>query len=169
MHPTNVELLERVAVGFALAYVFGFERQLRGSQAGDRTFSMIGASAAAITAVAAGSSPQAIAGVVTGVGFIGAGVVFRGRLGTVKGVTTAATIFAVAAIGIVVGYGHLALGAITAALLLLTLEIQHIPFLKWMDAQNYAGRFDNDHLPNGQNGDSDDGGGNGDAVADETR
>ena len=72
MAPTDLQVLERVAVGFALAYVFGFERQLRGSQAGDRTFAMIGASAAAITAVASTSSPQAIAGVVTGVGFIGA-------------------------------------------------------------------------------------------------
>lgn len=141
MHPSDGELLVRVVVGFALAYAFGFERQLRGSQAGDRTFSMIGAASAAITAVASGSSPQAVAGVVTGVGFIGAGVVFRGRAGLVRGVTTAASVFAVAAIGVVVGYGHLLLATITAGLLLLTLEIQHIPFLRWMDARSYAGRF----------------------------
>jgi putative Mg2+ transporter-C (MgtC) family protein len=133
-------------VGFALAYIFGFERQLRGSSAGDRTFSMIGAAAAAIAAVAGKSSPQAVAGVVTGVGFIGGGVVFRGQLGMVRGVTTAATIFAAVGIGIVVGFGHLALGAITTALLLLTLELQHIPFLRWLDASSYADRFTKDKV-----------------------
>jgi len=69
----DLALLARVAVGFALAYILGFERQIRGSPAGNRTFAMVGAAATAITAVAAKSSPQAIAGVVTGIGFIGGG------------------------------------------------------------------------------------------------
>jgi putative Mg2+ transporter-C (MgtC) family protein len=140
----DLALLARVAVGFALAYIFGFERQLRGSPAGDRTFSLVGASAAAITAVASGTSPQAVAGVVTGIGFIGAGVVFRQEGGQIKGITTAATIFASAAVGVVVGYGHLLLGAITAAGLLLTLETPHIPFLRRLDAHTYGNRFAND-------------------------
>lgn len=140
----DLALLVRILVGFALAYLFGFERQLRGSVAGDRTFSMVGAAAAAITSVAARSSPQAIAGVITGVGFIGGGVVFRGHLGLIRGVTTAATIFAAAAIGVVVGYGHIVLAVVTTGLLLLTLELQHIPFLRWLDAGGYADRFAND-------------------------
>ncbi|MDQ6614080.1 MAG: MgtC/SapB family protein [Actinomycetota bacterium] len=146
MAQTDLALLARILVGFSLAYLFGFERQLRGSVAGDRTFSMVGAGAAAITAVAARSSPQAIAGVVTGVGFIGAGVVFRGQLGMIRGVTTAATIFAAAAIGIVAGFGHLLLAVITTSVLLLTLELQHIPFLRWLDATSYAGRFTSDRV-----------------------
>jgi putative Mg2+ transporter-C (MgtC) family protein len=140
----DTELLARVGVGFALAYIFGFERQLRGSPAGDRTFALVGASAAAITAVAARTSPQAIAGVVTGIGFIGGGVVFHSDGGTIRGITTAATIFASAAIGIVVGYGHLVLGVITAAGLLLTLELPHLPWLRRLDARNFASRFNND-------------------------
>jgi putative Mg2+ transporter-C (MgtC) family protein len=144
--PGDKALLVRILVGFALAYVFGFERQLRGSVAGDRTFSLIGAAAAAITSVAAKSSPQAIAGVVTGIGFIGGGVVLRGQAGMIRGVTTAATVFAAAAVGVVVGFGHLLLAVITTALLLLTLELQHIPFLRRLDASSYAGRFENDRL-----------------------
>jgi putative Mg2+ transporter-C (MgtC) family protein len=139
-------LLVRILVGFVLAYLFGFERQLRGSVAGDRTFSLIGAAAAAITSVAAKSSPQAIAGIVTGVGFIGGGVVLRGQMGMIRGVTTAATVFAAAAVGIVVGFGHLLLAVITTALLLLTLELQHIPVLKRLDAASYAGHFQNDRV-----------------------
>jgi putative Mg2+ transporter-C (MgtC) family protein len=144
MSHADVILLERVALSFALAYVFGFERQLRGSQAGDRTFALVGAAAAGITAVAGKTSPQAVAGIVTGIGFIGAGVVFHGGSGLVRGITTAASIFAVAAIGIVVGYGHPMLGAIMAAGLLLTLELQHIPVLRWLDASAHADRFAND-------------------------
>jgi putative Mg2+ transporter-C (MgtC) family protein len=146
---SDLGLLVRILVGFALAYIFGFERELRGSPAGDRTFSLIGAAAAAITAVAGKSSPQAVAGVVSGVGFIGGAVVFRGQFGMVRGATTAATIFAAVGIGIVVGFGHLALGAITTALLLLTLELQHIPFLRWLDASSHSDRFTRDKTEGG--------------------
>jgi putative Mg2+ transporter-C (MgtC) family protein len=143
---SDLALLVRILVGFGLAYLFGFERQLRGSVAGDRTFSLVGASAAAITAVAAKTSPQAIAGIVTGVGFIGGGLVLRGQMGTIRGVTTAATVFAAAGVGIVVGFGHLLLAVITTALLLLTLELQHIPGLCWLDAGRYIGRFQRDRV-----------------------
>jgi putative Mg2+ transporter-C (MgtC) family protein len=142
--PTDAALLARIGEGFGLAFLFGFERQLRGAPAGDRTFALVGASAAAITAVASSTSPQAVAGVVTGIGFIGAGVVFHVQGATVRGLTTAATIFAAAAIGVVVGYGHLLLAALTTALLLLTLELHHIPFLRWLDARTYSDRFEND-------------------------
>jgi putative Mg2+ transporter-C (MgtC) family protein len=147
MSHADLVLAGRVAVGFAVAFAFGFERQLRGSIAGDRTFALIGATAAAVTAVAGEKSPQAVAGIMTGLGFIGAGVVFhQGQL--VKGLTTAATMFAVAGIGIVIGYGHLLLGVAMAAVLLLVLEIQHAPVLRFLDAAKYADRFDNDQFEN---------------------
>jgi putative Mg2+ transporter-C (MgtC) family protein len=62
----------------------------------------------------------------------------------IKGVTTAATIFAAAAVGVVVGYGHLLVGTITAAMLLVTLELPHIPILGALDARRVAVRFAND-------------------------
>src|SRR5207244_6408548 len=118
-------------------------RQLRGAPAGSRTFALVGASSAAITAVAARTSPQAVAGVVTGIGFIGGGVVFHGEGGLIRGVTTAASIFASAAIGLVVGYGHLVLGVVTAAGLLVTLELPHLPGLRALDLSTRR-RFEND-------------------------
>jgi putative Mg2+ transporter-C (MgtC) family protein len=136
----DLVLLGHILVGFLLAYAIGFERGLRGSPAGDRTFSLVGAAATAVTAVAHTSSPQAIAGVVTGIGFIGAGIVFQGNAGLVRGLTSAATIFSAAAIGIVVGYGHLLLGALTAMIILLTLELRYIPFLRHLDASSHAHR-----------------------------
>jgi putative Mg2+ transporter-C (MgtC) family protein len=132
-------MLANVAVGFGLSYALGFERQLRGSVAGDRTFALVGTSAAAITVVAHSTSPQAIAGIVTGIGFIGGGVVFKLRTGSVHGVTTAATILAAAAIGIVAGFGDLLLALIMTAVILLLLEIPSIPLLKFVDARTYMG------------------------------
>lgn len=140
-------LLARIVVGFVLAYALGFEREIRGSTAGDRTFALVGAGSAAITAVAYRSSPQAVAGVVTGVGFIGAGIVFQSEGGMIRGITTAACIFAAAAIGVVVGYGHLLLGVITTALALLTLETRHIRLLSVLDGRRYRDRFRDDMSP----------------------
>jgi putative Mg2+ transporter-C (MgtC) family protein len=98
-----------------------------------------------VTAVAEHSSPQTVAGVITGIGFIGAGVVFRATGGLVRGITSAATIFSAAAIGIVVGYGHIALGILTAAGILLTLELRFIPGLRILDSSRHSARFKQEH------------------------
>jgi putative Mg2+ transporter-C (MgtC) family protein len=143
---TDLHLFARVAIGCAVAFVFGFERQLRGSPAGDRTFILIGGAATAVTAVAGRSSPQAIAGILTGLGFIGAGLVITAG-NKVPGLTSAASVFAVAGIGIVIGYNHIFLGLFLAALLLFVLEIEHIPGVRYLDAHTYADRFANDKDP----------------------
>jgi putative Mg2+ transporter-C (MgtC) family protein len=140
-------LLGRIGLGFALAFVVGFERGLRGSPAGDRTFALIGAATAALTAVLYKSSPQGLAGVITGIGFIGAGVVFHTENSFVRGITTASAIFATAAIGVVVGTGHLAIGVITAAGVLLILELRNIPVLQRLDARRYRQSFRDDNEP----------------------
>lgn len=62
----------------------------------------------------------------------------------VRGVTTAASIFAVAALGVVVGYGHLWMGTVVAAAMLLTLEVPHVPFLRHLDVQRLRDRFEHD-------------------------
>jgi len=145
--PTEMELLARVGLAFVLAFLVGFERGLRGSPAGDRTFALVGVGTAAITAVALKSSPQAVAGAVTGIGFIGAGVVFQGEGLLVRGLTTAAAIYATAAIGLVVGSGRLLLGTVTAVIVLLTLEVQYVPGLGVIDARRYQERFRSDTDP----------------------
>ena len=140
-------LLARIALGLALAFGIGFERELRGSPAGDRTFSLIGASTAALTAVLFHHSPQGLAGVITGIGFIGAGVVLHGENTMVRGVTTASAIFATAAIGVVVGTGHLVVATVTTLGVLLVLEVRHLPGLRWLDARRYASSFRQDDDP----------------------
>jgi putative Mg2+ transporter-C (MgtC) family protein len=140
---TDLHLLARVALGIAVGFAFGFERQLRGSPAGNRTFALIGGTAAGVTAVAGTTSPQAVAGILTGIGFIGAGLVFV-HGATVRGLTTASTVFAAAGIGIVFGYDHLFLGVMMAVAYMFLLELQHIPGLRAFDASAIAARFAND-------------------------
>jgi putative Mg2+ transporter-C (MgtC) family protein len=149
LHISEATLALRVLTGFGLAYVLGFERELRGSAAGTRTFALVGATSTCVAAVTS-ATPQVLAGIITGVGFIGGGVILHQQNGadhspgTVIGITTAATIFAAAGDGLVIGTGHMALGLLTSALVLLVLELPHIPFLAFLDARRYSGRFNPD-------------------------
>jgi putative Mg2+ transporter-C (MgtC) family protein len=149
----ELPVLGHVAVAFVLTYVLGFERQLRGSAAGDRTFSLIGTGSALIGVLAQANAPNALAGAITGVGFIGAGLVFRQTLGThrqiVRGLTSAAGIFAAAAIGAAAGQGHLALATLGTVLALLALEIRYTPGLSLFDASRWADRFRSDDVDPG--------------------
>lgn len=146
------QLLGRVALAFVLCFVIGFERELRGSPAGDRTYALVGLAAAAITAVTEHISPQAIAGVVTGVGFIGGGLVFRQQEGYIRGITSAATILASAAIGVVAGTGHWLLTILVAGLVLLDLELRNLPVLRRLDARRYVERVRDDMAMPGEMG-----------------
>ena len=123
----DLVLFGRVGLAFVLCYIIGFERALRGSPAGDRTFSLVGTAAAAVTAVTVGPAPQAIGGVVTGVGFIGAGLVRRGDRGMIRGMTSAAGVLAATGIGVVAGTGHGWLALFVTLLTLLDLELRHLP------------------------------------------
>jgi putative Mg2+ transporter-C (MgtC) family protein len=141
-------LLWHVFLAFVLAFVIGFEREIRGAPAGDRTYSLVGTGAAAITAVTIGPAPQAIAGIVTGVGFIGAGFVIHSDMGMLRGITSAASIFAVAAIGIVAGAGHVWLAVGITAIVLTDLELRQIPMLRRLDSRRYAEHVrDDDAMP----------------------
>lgn len=140
-------LLIRVIVAFALTYLLGYERELRGSPAGDRTFSLIGIASAVLGNLSGFGSPNAIAGAVTGVGFIGGGIVVHRAIQTgeiISGVTTAASIFAAAAIGAAAGAGLLAVAALATGLVLLALEGPHLPLLRLVDARRWSPRFRGD-------------------------
>jgi putative Mg2+ transporter-C (MgtC) family protein len=140
----DLVLFGRTGLAFLLCYVVGFERALRGAPAGDRTFSLVGTAAAAVSAVTVGPAPQAIGGVMTGVGFIGAGLVLRGDRGMIRGVTSAAAIFAATGIGIVAGTGHPWLAVLVTVLTVLDLELRHLPILNRLEAHRYADRMADD-------------------------
>lgn len=140
MHVSEAEMIIRVTVAWGLTFILGFERAIRGAPAGDRTFSLIGAGTALIGALSV-SSPAVLGGAVTGIGFIGGGLCFRQAMQdreVLHGITTAASIFVAAAIGAAAGTGQLRLAAAATVVVLLSLEIRHIPFIRALDARRWA-------------------------------
>lgn len=115
--------LEWGGIGSALlaGAIIGFERQLMGKAVGIRTSALICMATYLFIAMSFSvatnmSDPSRIIGqVVTGVGFLGAGVIIA-REGVVLGVTSAAVIWVLAAIGVIVGIGHHLLGILLAGL-----------------------------------------------------
>jgi putative Mg2+ transporter-C (MgtC) family protein len=136
-----------LAIAVGLSYALGFERDLRGAPSGDRVFALIGAGSGVVGIIAAHGAPNALAGAITGIGFIGGGLVFRqsiGRSQVVMGITTAAAIFAAAAIGAAAGQGRVLVAVVATALVLLVLEIRHLKVLNLLDGRRWASRFGND-------------------------
>lgn len=128
----NLEALMalRVLVASALGAFIGWERERHGREAGVRTYGAValGACVFAIisTHVIGGSNPHVIAaGVVTGVGFLGAGVILRDQ-GSIVGLTTAATLWATASVGLAIGYGMYTLGALVSLIVFGLLAAHHL-------------------------------------------
>lgn len=102
----------RLMLAIALGAVIGYQRERASKAAGLRTHTLISLGAAVFTVVSifgfsgAVDPSRVAAGVVAGIGFIGAGVIFRGMGGDrVAGLTTAASIWASAAVGLAAGAG----------------------------------------------------------------
>ncbi|MFQ5414306.1 MAG: MgtC/SapB family protein [Phycisphaerae bacterium] len=120
------EHVVRLIVAVVLGGLIGIEREFRDKPAGFRTIILIACGACVFSIVSqmiAGpnvDNTRIAAQVVTGVGFLGAGAIIRDAKG-VFGLTTAATIWAVASVGVAVGFGYLLLGTAAAAAILVVL------------------------------------------------
>jgi putative Mg2+ transporter-C (MgtC) family protein len=125
----QVELAIRLTAGLVLGAVIGFERELHRQPAGFRTHSLVALGAALFTIVSAyGFSgplvdPTRIAAqIVSGIGFIGAGTILQHR-GNIRGLTTAASLWSVAAIGTAAGAGLIVMAVIGTLLILVVLAV----------------------------------------------
>jgi len=107
----NSEFWIKILISVLCGGIIGFERQIRGKPAGIRTSILIclGTEVFVSHGISLGSGDQyrVLAQVVTGIGFLGAGLMIS-QEGTVRGVTSAAVIWVLAAIGATIGLGHLA-------------------------------------------------------------
>lgn len=117
--------LGRLLLAAALGALIGAERELRQRAAGFRTNTLIAVGSAAFTLVSIhmaevdGGDPTRIPSqIVTGIGFLGGGAILRGGTGDIRGLTTAATVWVNAAIGMACGAGFYSL-AITSTLVTL--------------------------------------------------
>jgi putative Mg2+ transporter-C (MgtC) family protein len=129
-----LEATLRFLLAVALGAGIGYQRERAGKAAGMRTLILVGSGAALFTVVSEfGFGTQGVdisrvaAGVVAGIGFIGAGVILRGqREEEVAGLTTAATIWVTAGVGLAAGAGMYLVAVIAAAVILGVLSLPKI-------------------------------------------
>lgn len=137
MDISNSEIILRLFVGLIVGLTLGFERTKRHKAAGIRTHALVCVSATSIAIVSAygfgefkgnvNMDPaRLIVGIITGIGFLGAGIIWREPSGSVQGLTTAANIWAVAGLGIAVGLGHFFLVFVTVVFMIAALHISRL-------------------------------------------
>ncbi|WP_245576760.1 MgtC/SapB family protein [Eisenibacter elegans] len=123
MMPISIFAL-RLAIAFVLGALIGLERQYRQKSAGLRTNTLVSVGAAAFILLSVSltdnaGDPSRVAGqIVTGIGFLGAGVIMKTGM-NVQGLNTAATIWCSAAVGTLAGAGLVAQAVLTAAVIML--------------------------------------------------
>lgn len=130
-----VDVLLRMGAALFGSMLLGLNRELHGKPTGMRTLGLVGLSSSIVTLVATAVGPfygsldassrlmqGVIQGVLTGVGFLGAGVILRDAPGMrIHGLTTAATVLVTATLGVAFGLGQWVLGGIGLGLALLVL------------------------------------------------
>lgn len=127
----EVEMVLRLLLATALGSIIGYQRERAGKSAGLRTHILICVGAALFTVAslhgfgAAADPARIAAGIVAGIGFIGAGAIMRRGEGVIEGLTTAATIWVVAAIGLAAGAGLYLVSAVTTAVVTIVLLLPH--------------------------------------------
>jgi putative Mg2+ transporter-C (MgtC) family protein len=126
---TQIDLALRLTVGLILGALIGFERELHRQPAGFRTHSLVSLGAALFTVISAYGfagdvfDPTRIAAqIVSGIGFIGAGTILQYR-GHIRGLTTAASLWSVAAIGTAAGAGLYVVAGVGTVLILVVLSL----------------------------------------------
>ena len=129
--PLEAEMAVRSIVAAIFGLLIGMERRGGHTGAGMRTFSLICMGSALFTVLSAqgfgpGTDPSRLAAqIVTGIGFIGAGVIWRQREEAIHGITTAAAIWVSAAVGIAVGLGYYVLSSSLTVVVMLLLSRGH--------------------------------------------
>jgi putative Mg2+ transporter-C (MgtC) family protein len=165
---TWAEILLRVSLAGALGASIGLERELRDREAGLRTHLLVAVGSALFTLVSAYGfrdfdygrntgftlDPTRIsAQIVTGIGFLGAGAIIRQGI-SVRGLTTAATLWIVAAIGLASGAGYYSAAVITTGVVLFALyPLRIIAFRVTSPLRRDQGRFAVELGPDGSAGD----------------
>jgi putative Mg2+ transporter-C (MgtC) family protein len=137
-HTLQLELSLRLVVAFVVGAIVGIERERRAKAAGLRTHMLVAGGSAIFTIASltlfgggtTGDRGRVAAQIVTGIGFLGAGAIIRSGA-SVSGLTTAATIWVAAGLGMLAGGGAYALAVVSAALTVIALRIPH----RWLRAK----------------------------------
>lgn len=127
--PLELRFAAAMAWAIILGYIIGAERELRGKDAGISTHILVITGAMIFTLAGAGDvtgSTRVAANVVTGIGFLGAGLIFHAE-GGVKNLTTAASLWVAAALGVALGFGLYGIAVVAGVL---TALIPRIPKIR---------------------------------------
>lgn len=130
----QAELLGKLFLAAFCGGVIGWQRDRRQYIAGLRTMALVAAGASLFTAVNEMFEPsdRIVANIVTGIGFLGAGIILRDG-GNVRGITTAATIWTVAAIGVAITLELYLVALVATPLVFLILEMR--PLSEYLSGQ----------------------------------
>lgn len=147
----DMEIAVRLLISFGVGAAIGLEREYRSKAAGLRTMIMICLGSTIFTEISinlgAANPDRIAASIVSGVGFLGAGVIFKDGL-TVTGITTATTIWISAALGTAVGAGEYFIAIVGSGVVLIVLtfleKVQHL-VERLHQSRNYKITFKNDH------------------------
>jgi len=141
---TEAAMLGRVALAAALGLAIGWERRAAGSGIKARTIALAALTAASLTALGlelfATGTDRIVQSLITGIGFLGAGVIIHGANGEIRGLTTAASMWAMTGVGIAVGSGHAVLGILLALLIYLIVAWGQWPALTQWQRQRRSPR-----------------------------
>jgi len=124
---TEIELVLRLILAFALSGLVGFEREVALKPAGLRTHILVGLGSALITilslyAFPGSDSARVAASIIVGIGFLGAGTIIKTK-DKVIGLTTAASLWITASIGVATGAGFYSIAIITTIVAYLVLKL----------------------------------------------
>jgi putative Mg2+ transporter-C (MgtC) family protein len=138
------EIIIRFLLAVLWGGIIGAEREYRSKSAGFRTMIMISLGACFFTIIskiigAPNNADRIASNIVSGIGFLGAGVIFRGE-NRINGITTAATIWVVAAVGMGIGAGYYFASACSSVFMILILAL--LPYLeRYIDTLNQAKKY----------------------------
>lgn len=135
---SELTILAKILLAAIFGALIGYDREKHGLGAGIRTYSSVCAGAAIFTSVAAhlgdtAAASRIVANIVVGVGFLGAGVIsLKKSEADASGLTTAATVWCTAAVGVTVGLNEFLVASGTTVLLYFLLSLHHRSwYVRW--------------------------------------
>lgn len=148
-------IVAKLLVAFLLGAFIGLEREKHGNSAGIRTYAAVTIGAALYTLIGIHSTDVSAAGriaanIITGIGFLGAGIIYKDNTkGLTYGLTTASTVWASAAIGVAVAYSMFIIATAATIAIYFLLALHHFQWYtrlknKWNNKENHKQDYDNE-------------------------
>tara|TARA_R110001592_G_scaffold361973_1_gene674426 strand:- start:1318 stop:1785 length:468 start_codon:yes stop_codon:yes gene_type:complete len=146
-------IVAQLFIAFLLGAIIGLEREKHGNAAGIRTYAAVTLGAALFTLIGiyspdATAAGRIVANVVTGIGFLGAGIIYKDNTkGLTHGLTTASSVWAAAAVGVAVAYNMYFIAVAATAAIYFLLALHHF---KWYNKlkNRWSNSEDNSHKEN---------------------